>query len=133
MSAEERIVTELSKHTKGIDYSVFREGFKDPNFVERFTFLITTGEVLVAGWNGEKSKYPEEAAKINKVYKQFSGDMGSVSMDIDNLTQYVKDLFSGKEYQSSAIKKMDLESEPFLITRENWLKFAKKTEEKDKS
>ena len=128
-TTDEKIISELSKQSNVVKYSTFREKFTDQNFFDRLTFLITTGDVLVAGWNEEKSKYPEEAVKINRVFQQYHGEKGGVPVDNgEELTQYVKDLLSGRESQSSALKKMNMENDPFLISRTNWQKYLKETE-----
>jgi hypothetical protein len=122
-SLDEQILQELSKHTRVVEYSDLREKFKDQNFVERLGFLITTGNIVVVGYKPEKSRHPKEATKINRIYQQYSGDRGSIKVsDTKRMTQYVIDLFSGKEDQSSAVEDIDMESEPLLLTKENSIK-----------
>ena len=121
-SVEEKIILELSKHNKPVSYSTFRESFKESDFLERFCFLVTTGDIMVLGWKNEKSKYPEEAVKINMLYEQYTGESGGIHLNKGNIRRYVGDFLKGPiaESQSKAFEKTDRTKEPMILYRLNW-------------
>jgi len=67
---DERIIKELKLYEEPVRYSDFREKFADPNFLDRLCFLISTGDVVIAAYCCEGSRYPEEVKKIYKVMAQ---------------------------------------------------------------
>jgi len=113
---EEKIISELSKHQEPVKYSDLRKKFKEPNFLERFCFLITTGDIMVLGWAYEKSKHPEEAMRINKIHDQYTGESGGIRSDREHIRQYVEEIFKGPK--SQPFEEMG-DNEPVILYRPN--------------
>lgn len=108
MATEEEIKEKLSKFVKPTKYSEFRKEFdlNDPTFVDRLCFLISVGEVLIAGYNpGEITEFPEEARIITKVQTQ--------SLDSEDRKIYY--LKEHRQYVSDWSEDLDT----YIIYREN--------------
>jgi len=69
MVTEEEIRQKLLKYAKPVGYSVFRKKFdlNDSEFIDKFVFLMTQGEILFSGYNKENTEFPKEAETITKV------------------------------------------------------------------
>lgn len=82
---------------------------------------------MIAGWNEKKSKYPKEAAEINRTHQQVYPVEKEVfsTKDGKNIKEYVMSLLTlGKrEYVSEMI---DNTLEPCLILKANIPKYLKK-------
>jgi len=81
---DEKIIEELSQQNEFVKYSDLRKKFTDPNFPGRLSFLITTQEALIVGWDKSRSEYPEEARMISRIQAQcYRGERGFVMGDIE--------------------------------------------------
>jgi len=69
MVTEEEIKQKLLEYAKPVRYSEFRKEFdlNDSNFVDRLCFLMSTGDVIVAGYGKEGTEFPKEVETIMKV------------------------------------------------------------------
>lgn len=125
---QKKILEELSRHVSPVRYSTLRRKFKDDsNFFEQLQFLISTEDVMIAGWNEERSKYPKEASEINRTHQQVYPAEKEVfsTKDGKNIKEYAMSLLMLRkgEYVS---EKIDNTLEPCLILRANIPKYFKK-------
>ena len=126
-ATDEKIISELSKYNTPVRYSQLRKKFKEPDFLDRLSFLISTGYVVIVGSGEKESKYPEEAVIISKVQTQYEPEFAkSVDVNPKDFGQYTRDFLAGKELESSAahiINDEEMRKEPFLFYKPNMPKF----------
>jgi hypothetical protein len=127
---QRKILEELSKHVSPVKYSTLRRKFEgDSSFLEQLQFLISTEDVMVAGWDEKKSKYPTEAAEINRTHQQvYSGEREVFrTEDKKNIREYVKTLLTARK-RDYTTEEIDKTLEPCLILRTNIPAYLKKLE-----
>jgi len=127
---QRKILEELSKHVSPVKYSTLRRKFKDDSsFLQQLQFLISTEDVMIAGWDEKKSRYPTEAAEINITHQKVYPDEKEVfrAGDRKNIGEYVKTLLTAKK-GDYITEEIDKTLEPCLILRTNIPEYLKKLE-----
>jgi hypothetical protein len=106
METEERIANVMSNYCEPIKYSIIRDKFKrKKDFLDRFCFLISTGDIRVLEDSPNKSRYPDEVPRIKAMQEQYG---------------YIQNTFSDQHLPNVTIddglpKGMDDGMDPFVF------------------
>lgn len=115
-----RIKEAMVGYDSTVSYSELRKRFEgDTNFLDQLSLMITSEEVIVAGWDKKKSEYPMEAVLINELHERSHPDEdGMHDVQDGGARDYALYLLTRgkKEYKKEELEKS---LEPHLILTDN--------------